>query len=274
MRRPCPTRIRAGSPSDRTFNRPHTNKRPRQTKPTLQESSVLSFQLSEVPAASAGAKRSHRSPGNPRRPASEPSCLRASFFSNEPKAARVLSHQFSVTSGQRPAAYTARPIQPPRAGRRSSPRPNRRDNRRQTNPSAPPTRIATFPATPFVPTCLRACLHSKRSHREPCLETAPRWQAFVPPCLRPSVYSKRTHRTPEICVNLRNLRIAPISSHLSTFFSLSPSAPFCGTNPPQPHASPTTSPTPRQAFVPLSPSFPPLSHPAATPAAFGIGVIG
>ncbi len=55
MRRPCPTRIRAGSASDRTFNRPHTNKRPRQTNPT--DAEVLSHQLSvirPVPSTSLG----------------------------------------------------------------------------------------------------------------------------------------------------------------------------------------------------------------------------
>ncbi len=55
MRRPWPTRIRAGSASDRTFNRPRTNMRPRQTNPT--DAEVLSHQLSvirPVPSTSLG----------------------------------------------------------------------------------------------------------------------------------------------------------------------------------------------------------------------------
>ncbi len=137
MRRPWPTRIRAGSASDRTRKYPRPDKRQRQTNPSRRELSVLSFQSSEVRTASPGGKRTHRSPGNPRQPAKTADQITKrtqSCTSHSASGGSVLSRQLSV-------------IRPPCGCRGAS------------KPGAP----ATGPSIARAPTCARAKRTQTRS---------------------------------------------------------------------------------------------------------------
>ncbi len=240
---------------------PNEPKAPRVIPPHAEHFSVVSRLLSGHRAAAVAHQSRER-----QRPDLQSPTHQQVPAPNEAKPARVLSHQFSVASGRRPAAHIARPIQPPRAGRRSSPRPNRRDNQRQTKPSAPPIRIATFPATPFVPACLRAFVPAFIPN-EPNAARVLSHQFSVTSGQVPAAYTarpiqppragRRSSPRPNWRDNRRQTKPSAPPTRIATF-PPTPSVPTClraslfQTNPKRSQTSPTTSPSHKQAFVPVS----------------------